>query len=118
MIRRIYRLIQFFVNPPKKGDVFYADSFDYIAGKPLEHIFHGMRDKNGDPVWDVIPGKDTYRFTLVSDSMPYYIFTAATLASNRNDMSKKWLLRSKLRRMWKHTFKQSILDGDITRELI
>lgn len=110
MIRSLVSRVKYFLNPPKKGDVYYGDPFDFIIGKLLEQCLHGMRTVSGDASWNPVPSDGTVKLTITLDCMPYYVCKSEVLGENVNDHSKKWLERSQPRRICKKAFKQMILD--------
>lgn len=116
MINQLVSRIRLFFYPPKKGDVFYGNSFDFIVGKPWEYILHGMRDIHGESVWLAIPGDETYILTIESDVMPYYICQAQVLASNPEGDDKVWLPRHNERRIWKKDFKKAIIENNLKKK--
>lgn len=113
---RWFRKLILRFNPPKTGDVYYSDPLLCGASGYLERIMHGMKDKSGANIWQVIPSKDAYRFTIESDSMPYYRCTGEVLATNSDFSQTKWLVRSQPRRIMKSKFIDMILDGQIKKK--
>lgn len=118
MMRWFRKLKLKFLNPPKEGDAYYSDSLFYVIANNIEKVMHGMRDKHGDAIWQVIPGDDTYRLTIESTMMPYYRCKAEVLATNVDFSQKKWLSRSQPRRISKEKFLDMILDGEIKKQVI
>lgn len=120
MIRKIIHRIKLHFNPPRPGDVYYADSFLFmVPGLTMEKILHRTSSVSGDALWEPIFGPDAYRLTIESDTMPYYKCKGELLAQNAAGYGKEWLPRQTHRRYWKKDFIQMILDGEIKkRELI
>ena len=116
MIRRLINRIRLHFYPPETHDVYWADAFMYLAGKPTEHILHGLRDRHGDPRAEPVHGKFTYRLTIMSCSMPYYLVQCQVLASDRRTYEKRWAFRSQHRRIDKKEFVRMILDGEIEKD--
>lgn len=116
MIRRLIERVKLYRNPPKAGDVFWTDSFDFLAGRVLEHIFHGLRRYGGEPLYEPIHGEKTYRMEIISSSMPYYVIRCDVLAQHVNDKRKDWFRRSRDRRVPKDAFNQMVIDGSIAHE--
>ena len=116
MIGKIIARAKYYMCPPKPESVFWTDSFGLIAGKNYEHILHGLRDINGEAVWEPIYGKDTCRITIISDVMPYYILKQEILAVKVGTNDKEWKERRQNRRIWKHVFTDMIVEGNIRSE--
>lgn len=115
MIRRLIRRIKVSFDPPKVGDTYYGDPFDFICGSPLEHALHRTRKIGGEPIWNVIVSDGCYRLTVESTSMPYYRCTSEVLCEHAQSGSKEWQVRVQPRRISKENFKQMIIDGRIKR---
>lgn len=114
MITKLLQKLKFKISPPKAGDVFYGDSYDFVIGSNVEKVLHGMQTRNGDPIWSIVPGKDTYRLTIESTTMPnYYRLTAECLSYRVHDDAKAWLKRSQPRRICKPKLMEMILNGTI-----
>ncbi len=113
MIKRLLKRLYLRFNPPKKNDIFWADSFDLMAGRLTELVLHGLMNKNGEAVWEPIYGKDTCRMKIVSDSMPYYVIQCEILAFRRDWDKKDWFFRSQPRRIDKDTFVKMVANGSV-----
>jgi hypothetical protein len=113
MIKRLFNKIMLWLKPPKKGDIYYADSLHFVVGKPIEHILHGLKDKYGQSIWTVMQGKCCYRLTIETDVMPYYtcrseVFCYGDLCNNNIG---EWMKRTQPKRISKEYFKQLIVEG-------
>lgn len=115
MIRKLIKRIKLYLDPPKTGDVYYGDTFDFIVGNSIEYVLHGMRDREGDVLWCTIPGRAAYRLTIELDVMPYYRCTSEVLAYSKDGSSKKWLTRSQPRRICKKKFVTMIVEGRLEK---
>ncbi len=115
MIRKLIQRFLLWRNPPKTDDVYWTDSFTYLAGRPMEHVLHGLRDKNGNARAEPVHGPCTYRMTIRSDSMSYYVVQCEVLAANRSTHEKLWAFRVQPRRIDKKIFVQMILDKEIKK---
>jgi hypothetical protein len=99
-------------NPPKKGDVFYADAFDFMCESNSERIFFEMTDRHGHTIWHFVINDYVYRFIIESAETPYYVCGVEILVTSRDNPHKKtWLKRSRPRRIWKKDFHRLILEG-------
>lgn len=116
MILRLINRIKFHLNPPKKGDVYFGDPFDFVCGKLIEHVMHRTKSISGETIWQVIVSDGAYKLTIESDAMPYYRCKAEVLCENVAGYGKEWLERVQPRRISKEVFKQMIIDGRIKRE--
>jgi hypothetical protein len=115
MIRRLIRRIKIPFDPPKVGDIYYGDPFDFICGSPFEHVLHRTKSIYGDPIWNVVASDGCYRLTIESESMPYYRCKAEVLCENVHGYGKEWLERVQPRRISKDRFREMIIDGRIKR---
>jgi len=113
---RWFKRIKLYFNPPKKGDVYNGDSTFFIGSKYLEAVAHRLVDIEGNHIWDRIPGSDTYKLTIESDVMPYYICKAQCLARGHGGYNYSWRDRSQVRRINKWIFVELILDGTIVKQ--
>jgi hypothetical protein len=106
-------------TPPKKGDIYIGDNFDFLIGKPMEQILHGLRNRNGDPIYDPAIGIDSYKVTIIRDSMPYYVLECHSLVyatgSKSGSTEFKWLKRNQDRRIMKDLFQDMILEGRLKK---
>lgn len=116
MIRGLLTKIKLLFDPPKKGDVYVGDSFDFMAGSVVEQILHGLRDRNGDLLYTRLDGPESYKLTVVLDSMPYYCIDCEVLVRNDSGHPKYvWMKRTQARRIWKDRFEQMIVDGRVKK---
>lgn len=102
------------LNPPKVGDTYLDDAMYNVIGRPLEKVLHGMKAINGDSLCEPMVGEGSYKLTIESDHMPYYICTAKILVKDNSGF--KWLKRSQPRRILKKNFIEMIVNGRITKE--
>lgn len=102
------------LNPPKVGDTYLDDAMYNVIGRPVEKVLHGMKAINGDMLYEPMVGEGSYKLTIDSDSMPYYICSAQVLV--KDSFGFKWLKRSQPRRILKKNFIDMIIDGRITKE--
>ena len=115
-MNRFFRKIALFFNPPKVGDVYFADPFDFMCDANSERIFYTMTDRQGQSIWHFVPGALTYRYTIESVGMPYYRCRVEILVSNYKDpYRKQWLERCMPKRIWKKDFKRLILEGRMVK---
>jgi hypothetical protein len=111
MIGRLKNKFSLYFNPPKKGDVFFADVFDFLCESNSERIFFEMTDRHGHSLWHFVTGTSTYRFTIENAAVPYYVCKVEILVCGRDNPHKKsWLKRSRPRRIWKKDFHRLILE--------
>ena len=115
MIRKFVQRFLLWRNPPKTDDVYWTDSFTYLAGRPFEHVLHGLKNKNGDTVAEAVYGRCTYRMTIRSYSMPYYVVQCEVLAAQRSTHDKFWAFRTQPRRIDKDVFIRMILSGEVKK---
>ncbi|MCX9024634.1 MAG: hypothetical protein OIN85_00895 [Candidatus Methanoperedens sp.] len=113
MPRKLWYAIKFLFSPPKEGDVYSGDAFDFVVGKPIESVLHGMRDQYGNPTHDVIPGNNTYKIKIVKIFETYYSCKMQALVEDRITHQKAWLLRSQDRKISKELLKHWALEGRI-----
>jgi len=106
------------IKPPKKGDVYYGDAFEFVTARPVEKILHGMKDKHGDTLWIESMGHGTYKITIESSSMPYYICKAEVLVQSKKGYDFTWLTRVQPRRIVKGVLTDMIADGRIDKDAI
>src|SRR5579859_4336577 len=111
MFKRLIARVKLKIDPPRTGDVFLGDPFEFIMGSVIEHVLHGTRSIYGFAAWHPIPSKECYRLTVESDSMPYYRCTAEVLCTSADGDSKAWKKRSQPRRILKHVFHDMIVEG-------
>ena len=107
--------MRLFMSPPQVGDQYDADPFDFIIGKPVERVLHGLVAPDGDSLWDAVPSHGCYRIRIQSTIMPYYICTAEALCRSADGDNTEWKSRSQLRRMSKAQFHQMIIEGRLTK---
>lgn len=117
MIRRLINRIKLALNPPKAGDVYYGDPFDFVLGKLLERVLHDMVNIHGDILWEIIPSDDCIRLTVDSASMPYYICASEALCRRVKGEGNniEWRKRSLQRRLLKEEFHKMIIDGRLKK---
>lgn len=116
MILNLFRRIQLSLNQPKNGDSFFADPLDFMCDSLSERIFFEMTDRHGHTLWNFIHGNNTYRFTILSTAMPYYICDVEIMVSSRENPNKRvWLKRTRQRRIWKKDFHRLILENRMVK---
>ena len=115
-MNKLFKKIHLYFNPPKNGDVFFGDPFDFLCDSNWERLHYPMSDRHGHDTWSFVPGTNTYRFTIESAAMPYYRCKAEILAANREEPFRKcWIERSQPRRIWKKDFLRLILEDRMVR---
>lgn len=116
MIRWLQKL-KLYLNPPKEGDVYVGNPIFFVVNRPIEKILHGMKDKYGMSMWEVVPSDDAYKLTIESGSMPtYYKCKSEILVIDMSFSYKKWLVRTQSRRIGKSMFIDMILNGLIQKQ--
>jgi hypothetical protein len=119
ILMKWFAKFKLWMNPPKKGEVYHGDNFDFLIGKPMEQILHGLRDKNGNPIYNPAFGEGSYKVTILLDCMPYYVLECDSLvyensySNNRNDF--RWVKRTQNRRIPKNHVIEMILDGRLKK---
>lgn len=97
--------------PPEVGDVFYRNWLDFINLSDIKKGLYGF--KSIDSEWEFIPDELSYRFTIESDGMPYYICKVEILVIDIEFPDKSYWIRNKdsmPARIWKKEFIEMILD--------
>lgn len=93
-----------------------GDCSDFGLGRQIEQIMHGLRSIDGSVPFTYWHGPDTYRLTVESTAMPYYILKAEVLTRNiDNNGQFVWKERNQVRRIWKSKIHSMILEGSIIR---
>lgn len=103
-----------FFNPPKKGDVFLGDCRHFMRDY-LERILHDTRDWQGNVTAEHWHGENTYRLTVESTAMPYYILKAEVLTWIPKNPYYEWKKRSQPRRIDKARFRDLIVSGTVRK---
>ncbi len=115
MLKRFLRRLSFAFNPPQPGDNFLGRSQDFVSGR-VEGILHGLTHTSGDTKLFHFNGLDTYKLTIVSTIMPYYICESAVLTKPIEPTDYfLWSTRIQKRRMSKQKFKQMFIEGNLRR---
>jgi hypothetical protein len=109
------RAIRLYFCRPKPGDVYLGDAFDFMAGKIIEQVMHGMRDREGNELYTRVDGPGTYKFLLASDSMPYYRLDCQVLVKDNHTSKFEWKSRIQPRRIKKDVFKELIVEGKVKK---
>jgi hypothetical protein len=115
MLKLWFRKLQLMFNPPRTGDVFYGDPFEFIIGRVTEHVLHGTRSIYGYAAWNPSPADQCYRLTVESDAMPYYRCTGEALCVSADGEEKAWKKRSQPRRIYKNVFHDMIAEGRLKK---
>jgi len=116
MITKLYRKIQLKLQPLKKGDVLMGDCCDFNMSSMLNQIRHGLRSYEGNLKHSFWHGDNTYRITILSVSMPYYIFSGEVLTRNMDDTGQfVWVKRILPNRISKAKIIDMILTGRLKR---
>lgn len=112
----LIKRIRLTLNPPRKGDIFFGDSADFLCERNSERFFYPMKDLRGHEIWRFFPGPQSYKFRISSAAMPYYICETEILVFSKfNFKEKRWLRRSIERRIWKKDFNRLIAEGRLKR---
>lgn len=116
MFKKIARLLDHWISPPIKGEMYSGDALYFMVGKPTEQILHKMRTRNGDTLWDLDLGEDSYRLTIESVQPTYYVCRSQVLARKCTDPSwREWLGRGTPRRIKKDSFDDMVKQGILVR---
>ena len=121
---KLFRKIALFLRSPQKGDVYYGNSKDYVIGKPMEAVLHGLRDKEGNPTWIPVPSTHSYKLVIkISATIPYYVCDTEVFCMNAKSMTPvyfegNWMKRSQPRRIPKERLYQMIVDGLLKRSKV
>lgn len=115
MFLRIVRKIGLLIKPPKKGDIFHGDPVWFIIPRPIEMVLHGLKDKFGTNLYDPIPSKDCFRFTIEQCGNEIYILNSEVLCRNKFSDMLVWMKRTQPRRIGKDMFEEMFLNGLLWR---
>lgn len=115
MIKKFLTKLKLKIYPPKTGEVYYGDPFEFIMGNLIEHCLHGTKSNYGTPIWEPIPSNLCYRLTIESDAMPYYRCTGEVLCRDAYGDKTEWRKRSQPRRIGKSVFHGMIVDGRLKK---
>lgn len=102
--------------PPKVGDVFYRNWVDFVSLSGVRKGLYGFKPKDSE--WEFFPSEYSYKFTITSTGMPYYICKVEILVIDVDFPDKPyWLANNNLwpGRIWKKEFAQMILDGKMVK---
>lgn len=116
MLIRLARKFKLFLNPPKKGDTYYGDSLWFIVHRPVEYVLHGLKDKNGNNMYEPIPSKGAVRFLLEQCGNENYILGSEVLCRIESSQEWIWMKRTQPRRMRKEMFEEFVIAGMLWRE--
>lgn len=115
MFIRLARKFKLFLDPPKKGDVFYGDPLWWVVYKPVEHVLHGLKNKNGDTIHRPIPSSGCFKVTIEHLGNVYYILGSEVLCESKGGFGT-WFKRSQPKRMAIEMFEELVLSGILWRE--
>ena len=122
MVTRLVRKLKLFLNPPKKGHVFYGDPSWFVIARPVEHVLHGLKDSSGISVFTPVPSKGCFRFTIEHCGNLNYIMGSEVFCSGKiastgfyNSIGI-WKQRSQPRRMALEMFEELVLNGMLWRQ--
>jgi hypothetical protein len=118
MINKFFKYLSLHLNPPRRGDVFFGDAFDFMCDSNSERIFYPLIDRNGHTTHHFVQGDNTYRFTIENSAMPYYVCRVEILTLNVYETKRTWLKRSLPKRMWKKDFHRLILQGRMKKTTV
>src|ERR1700679_2266610 len=99
MFNRTIRKLKLFLNPPKKGDIFYGDPVWFILGRPTELVLYGLKDKYGANMYDPIPSKGCVKFAIEHCGNMNYILGSEVLCTIPSANERIWMKRTQPRRM-------------------
>jgi hypothetical protein len=123
MMTCLLRKINLFLDPPKKGDIYYGDPVWFIISRPTEFILHGLKDKYGNIMYDPVPSKGGVRFIIEHCGNLNFILGSEVLCHllNRNkpvmDINDfVWKKRTQPRRMAREMFREFVLTGMLWKE--
>lgn len=86
---RFLKKIYLEMYPPQPGDVFYRNWLDFANLSDIRKGLYGF--KPSDDEWSFFPGDESYRFTITSDGMPYYICKIEILVCKSETSGTYWL---------------------------
>lgn len=118
MFSRLIRKFNLFLDPPKKGDVFYGDSLFFVVHKPMEYVLHGLKNINGETVFHPVPSKGAYRVTIELCGHLYYVLDSEVFCKDGTEKTLYdgiWCKRSQPKRIAKEMFEELILNGMLWR---
>jgi hypothetical protein len=116
MVIRLVRKLKLFLNPPKKGHVFYGDPSWFVIARPVEHVLHGLKDSYGVTVFTPVPSKDCFRFTVEHRGNLNYILGSEVFCKEKTDNNiGTWKKRTQPRRMALEMFEELVLNGLLWR---
>ena len=112
-----FKRIALKIKPPKVGDVYYGDSLRFIIAKPVEEILHGLRDRNGNLIWQPIPSLDCYRLTITSQIGNHYTCDSEVLCRRVSDYPGmgEWMMRTQPKVISNHYFLTLITNDYIKK---
>lgn len=118
MITKLYRRLQLILKPLKKGDVLFGDCSDFSMSTVANQIRHGLRSYDGTLEHSFWHGENTYRITILSASMPYYVLDGEVLTRKVDDTGQfVWMKRVLPNRIMKAKIEDMILTGRLKRSI-
>lgn len=108
---RLIRKLFLKMNPPRRGDVYYRSWLDFIKLTPFKQRLFQSRDS----FYEFIPGEHSYRYTITSDGMPYYICKVEIWVTDYGFTKPYWLECSVPGRIFKGQFIDMILSGKFVK---
>lgn len=119
MLKKLINKINLWLNPPRPGSFYYGDPLYFVVGKPIEHVLHGLKDKNGEPIFYPIPSAGCYRLMIESIFDDYYCCKSEVLCYSLNMDSGigKWMKRTQTKRINKVIFNEFIVQGILSKKV-
>ena len=121
MFKTLYLKLYLYFRSPKMGSVYFGNPKRFIIGKPIEYVLHGLKDKDGDTMFEPIPGDHCYKISIDKTEENTYsisteVFCKLTSKYNLNTGNSdfgKWMKRCQNRKIGKEYLLSLILDGTL-----
>ena len=118
MFKYLYKKFRLYFNPIKPGEVYYGNPKNFIVGKPMEYILHGLKDTTGTTMWHPIPSDCCYKLTIKNHSpeKDLYECESEVLCDTEKGLHLvDWHRRSQRKNISKPIFEYFILNGLLER---
>lgn len=117
-LKKFYLKVCLYFHSPRIGDIHFGNPKDFVIGRPIEYVLHGLKDRTGATMWHPIPTFGCFRLTIEKETPEKdgYVCRSEVLCDTERGLHLiDWHRRSQPKLINKSMFKGFILNSTLKK---